>query len=97
MALMEERLTAALAGSTSSYLASTSEAVNKLRLDLDPCCASQDSSQHHRVEDPSREENLQPQVETVESFESDHVPPPVVYDRYDEPNHSEIVEVLVLL
>jgi hypothetical protein len=33
----------------------------------------------------------------VESFESDPVPPPVVYDRYDEPNHNEIVKVLVLL
>jgi hypothetical protein len=30
-------------------------------------------------------------------FESDPVPLPVVYDRYDEPNHNEIVEVLALL
>jgi hypothetical protein len=97
MALMEERLTAALAGSTSSYLASTSEAVDKFRSDLDPCCASQDSIQHHRVEDPSGEEDLQPHAEMVDSFESDPVPLPVVYDRYDEPNHNEILEVLALL
>lgn len=97
MALMEERLTAVLAGSTPSYLASTSEAADKFRSNLDPCCASQDSIQHHRVEDPSAEEDLQPQAEVVESFESESAPPPIVYDRYDEPNHNEIVEVLALL
>jgi hypothetical protein len=96
MALMEERLTAALAGSKPSYIASTSEAVDKFRSDLDPCYASQDSIQHHRVEDPSGED-LQPHAEMVDSFKSDLVPLPVVYDRYDEPNHNEIVEVLALL
>lgn len=80
-------------GSTPSYLAPTSEAVDKLRLDLNPCCVYRDSIQHHRVEDPSAEEDLQPQAE-VESFESESAPPPVVYDRYDEPNHDEIAEVL---
>jgi hypothetical protein len=84
-------------GSTPSYLAPTSEAVDKLRQDLNPCCVYRDSIQHHRVEDPSAEEDLQPQAEVVESFESESAPPPIVYDCYDEPNHDEIAEVLALL
>jgi hypothetical protein len=96
MTLMEERLTATLAGSTPSYLAPTSEDVDKIRSDVDPCCANEDNIQHHRVEDPSREEELQLQANMVESFKSNLVPPPVVYECYDESNHNEIVEVLAL-
>jgi hypothetical protein len=98
MTLMEERLTATLVGSTPSYLAPTSEAIDKLCPDLDPCCTNQDSIEHHRVEDPSGEEDLQPQAEMVESIELESAPPTlVVYDRYDKPNRNEIIEVLALL
>lgn len=56
-------------------------------------CTEQTKEEEVLVEDPYAEEDLQPQAE-VESFESESAPPPVVYDRYDEPNHDEIAEVL---
>jgi hypothetical protein len=59
-------------------------------------CTEQTKEEEVLVEDPYAEEDLQPQAEVVESFESESAPP-VVYDRYDEPNHDEIAEVLALL